>query len=74
MNIPLPILRKRADEALQSFTALSGHEPEEVWQGLVNSTEMPELLTEYLEGENLWERFSTLRNAEINILKNLRQD
>jgi hypothetical protein len=51
MNTPLPILRKRADDALQSFTAHSGHEPEEVWQ-----------------------QFSTLRLAEINTLKNLRQN
>lgn len=73
MNTPLPILRSKADEALKSFTALSGHEPEEVWQGLVNSTEMPGYLTEYFEGENLWEKFQTLRNAEIGILKNMRR-
>lgn len=74
MNTPLPILRRRADDALQSFTAHSGHEPEEVWQGLLNSTEIPELLTESLGGEHLWQQFSTLRLAEINILKNLRQN
>lgn len=73
MNTPLPVLRSNANEALKSFTALSGHEPEEVWQGLVNSTEMPEYLAEHLEGSHLWEKFQTLRNAEISILKNLRR-
>lgn len=72
MPTPLAILRKRTDEVLASFATLSGHDPDEVWAALVSSEEKPELLTEYLEGEDLWDSFQNLRNVEINILKNLR--
>jgi len=73
MSTPLPILRKRADEALVAFAASSGCDPEEVWEGLISSQEIPEILAHTETGDTLWERFQTLRREEITILKNLRQ-
>lgn len=73
MNIPLPILRKRADEALNAFVASSGFDPEEVWGAMLNSNEKPEILEEHLGGDSLWGTFEALRREEINTLKNLRR-
>ena len=70
MTTPLAPLRKHADAALVSFAASSGLDPEEVWAALLSSEEIPEVLTEYLEGEQLWDQFKILRNAEIEALKN----
>ena len=72
MTTPLPVLRKRANAVLLAFTATTGHDPEGVWETMMAAKEMPELLTEYLEGDNLWGQFQTLRNAEISVLKNSR--
>jgi hypothetical protein len=72
MGTPLALHRKSADRALAAFAASSGLDPEEVWQAMLSSDEMPEVLTEYLEGDQLWYEFQSLRNAEIKILKELR--
>jgi hypothetical protein len=72
MTTPLPVLRKRANDALIGFSASTGHDPEGVWEMMMAAKEMPELLTEYLEGAVLWDLFQTLRNVEISILKNSR--
>lgn len=72
MPIPLPILRKRADEALTAFSASTGLPPEEVWGSMVASKEPPESLTEFLGWDTLWGSFQTLRDAEITILKGSR--
>jgi hypothetical protein len=72
MTTPLPVLRKRANEVLLAFTATTGHDPEGVWETMMAAKEIPELLTEYLEGELLWDRFQMLRNVEISILENSR--
>ncbi len=55
-----------------AFSATTGHDPEGVWETMMAAKEMPELLTEYLEGELLWDRFQMLRNVEISILENSR--
>ena len=69
MTTPLPILRKRADEALTEFSASSGLDPEEVWNSMVASKEPPEYLTEFIGWDTIWGSFQTLRDAEITILK-----
>ena len=72
MTTPLPVLRKRFNDALMAFSATTGHDPEGVLETMTAAKEIPELLTEYLEGDNLWRQFQTLRNVEISILKNSR--
>ena len=69
MTTPLPILRKRADEALTEFSASSGLDPEEVWNSMAASKEAPKSLTEFIGGDYLWRAFQTLRDAEITVLK-----
>jgi hypothetical protein len=72
MTTPLPVLRKRANEALMAFSATTGYDPEEVWERMMASKEMPEFLTEYLEGDNLWDQFQRLRSVEVSVLENSR--
>jgi hypothetical protein len=73
MPTPLAILRSRADEALTAFSSSSGFNPEEVWEAMVGAKDSaPEFLAEHLLGAALWDRFETLRNAEISTLKKLR--
>jgi hypothetical protein len=72
MTTPLPVLRKLANEVLLAFTTTTGHDPEEVWERMMASKEMPEFLTEYLEGDNLWGQFQRLRSVEVRVLENSR--
>lgn len=65
----LVALRENADKALLSFVASSGLDPEEVWAAMLSAKDIPEVLTEYLEGEKVWGQFKILRNAEIKALK-----